>query len=102
MAKRMYIVTYDVPLSTSAEARKAISDAVKASGNWWHHLKWSWLIVADKTANDIAAQITPHIKEVDGSLLVMEVEPSNRQGLLTEKGWEWIRTWSKRFPGPPN
>jgi hypothetical protein len=102
MANRMYIVTYDLPSTTSSVKRKVISDAIKASGNWWHHIDCSWLIVADKTADEIAMPITHHIKEAHGTLLVMQVEPSNRQGLLNEKGWAWIRTWSNRFRGLPN
>ncbi len=102
MARRMYIVTYDVPRTASAETRKAISDAVQASGNWWHYLKWTWLVVSDKTANDIATQIIPHVRDANGRLLVMEVAVSNRQGLLPGKGWAWIKTWSNRFRGLPD
>lgn len=100
MAKRMYIVTYDVPFLTSLEKKKAIADAVKASGGaWWHYLTWTWLVVSDKTANDIATSITPHVRDAKGRLLVMEVAVSNRQGLLPAKGWAWIKTWSNRFRG---
>lgn len=102
MANRMYVVTYEIPATTSLDIRKKISEAIKATGNWWHHIEFSWLVVADKTASDIAKEITPHIREVNGTLLVIEVHPSNRQGLLTDRGWKWIRRWANRFQGLPD
>ena len=97
MAKRMYVVTYEVPDTTNAEMRKAISEAIQASGNWWRHLKSTWLLVADKDADTIAKAISPYVQKANGRLLVMEVVPSNRQGLLPKKGWEWIKRWVEIF-----
>jgi len=92
MAKRMFVVTYDIPPTTSAEARKTISQAIRTSGlSWWHHLKFTWLIIADKSATEVARSISPLIKEAKGLLLIMEVVPIQSQGLLTKRGWAWIR-----------
>ena len=102
MANRMYIVAYELPSSASPANREAIDNAIKASGHWWHYLEWTWLIVADKTANDLASEVSPYVKAVEGRFLVMEVAERNRQGLLPEKAWKWIRTWSKRIPETPN
>ena len=101
MPNRMYVVTYEIPGATNLNLRRKITEAIKATGNWWHHVEFSWLVVADKTASDIAEEITPHIREANGTLLVMQVEPSNRQGLLPGNGWKWIRTWANRFKGAP-
>ena len=97
MPKRMFVVTYDISATTNAETRKAISDAIEASGNWWHHLGSTWLVVSEKNANEIEKMIDPHVRKAPGRLLVMEVVPSNRQGLLPKKGWDWIRTWAARL-----
>jgi hypothetical protein len=97
MAKRMYVVTYDIPATATAATRKAISDAVQSTGNWWHYLKPTWLVVSDKNAEAISGIVAPHVEKAEGRLLVVEVAPANRQGLLPKEGWDWIRTWTKRF-----
>lgn len=100
MPKRMFVVSYDLPAATTAETRKAITDAVQASGDWWHHMRPTWLVVSDGNANDVAGSITPLVREAKGRLLVMEVAPANRQGLLPKEGWNWIRKWSASLRSP--
>jgi hypothetical protein len=98
MAKRMFVVTYDIPATTNSETRKAISEAIQASGvSWWHHLRFTWLVVTDKGANEVARPIMPLVQEAKGVLLVMEVVPSKRQGWMTPRGWKWIQKWTERL-----
>jgi hypothetical protein len=100
--RRMLLVTYDVPLTTNANQRKAISDAIQAFGPWWHYLSSSWLVVTDKDANTVGLAIGPHVKATpSGKLLVVEVDPSAHQGLLPKDAWDWINTWARNLKAQP-
>ena len=91
MTERPYIVVFD-PLDRDFDPL-AIKRAIKANDafpNWWSHIAPVFL---RKTALS-AEMISDFIRSVGrgGSFLVMEVDPTNSEGALPERGWDWIRS----------
>ncbi|MBM3528473.1 MAG: hypothetical protein FJX62_10300 [Alphaproteobacteria bacterium] len=85
--KRILLVVVD--LSRSVGDTKALFEAIKEQGRWWHYMKPMWLIYTDKTPNEVVEALKPHIQG-RGRLMVTYL---NRpyQGLLPKDAWEWIR-----------
>jgi len=82
--KKMLLVTFDLGASQDT---KALFDAVKKQGRWWHYMKPTWLIYTDKSPDQIVDNLKPYIAG-NGRLLVTEL--GNYQGLLPKEAWEWI------------
>jgi hypothetical protein len=49
----------------------------------------TWLLDTRLTANEVSKRLVPHIDQND-HILVLEVNPSNKQGWLPKRAWEWI------------
>lgn len=60
---------------------------------WFHYIKSSYIIKSESSAHDISALFTEAAKsnQIPTTHLVMEVNLSNRQGMLPKDAWEWIK-----------
>src|SRR4029077_4584924 len=59
-------------------------------GNWWHYLSSTWLLSTNKSPQEIAEALQPHLDPND-SILVTEIGSGARYaGLLPEPAWKWI------------
>jgi hypothetical protein len=56
---------------------------------WWNHLPYTFLVSTDSDADAISEGLRPYTKQ--GRFLVIEVNPTESEGRLPRKGWEWIR-----------
>jgi hypothetical protein len=94
--KSVYLISYVLRNPESIASKKAIDESIKSvSGFWWHHLKGMWLVAADNSsAQSIYDMISPLFKLVgskpEDSVLVIKIDPSDKQGFLPKKAWEWI------------
>lgn len=77
-----------VTLDASPFVNKALYDALKKQGSWWHYMKPTWLIYTDKTPDEVVNALKPYMSR--GRLLVT---PLTRpyQGLLPRDAWDWIK-----------
>jgi len=82
----IYAINYD--LNKKGQNYSGLYDAIKKLGVWWHYLDSLWLVDTTKNADEIVNAIKPHF-DANDSLLVMKLS-KDRQGLLTEKAWDWI------------
>jgi hypothetical protein len=56
---------------------------------WWNHLPYTFLVTSDLDADGISERLRPHTKKA--RFLVIEVNPTESEGRLPRKSWEWIR-----------
>lgn len=85
---KVVIVTFD--LTKTSDEYESLYATLKLQGTWWHYMKSTWLIHTDKTVQQIADTLTPHLKG-KGTMLVAELH-SPYQGLQVKDAWTWIRT----------
>lgn len=83
----MFLVTYD--LNRPGQDYRNLFEAIRGIGPWWHYLGSTWLLDTNLTANQVSERLVPHI-DTNDHLLVIEVNPSNTQGWLPAKAWQWI------------
>lgn len=56
---------------------------------WWNHLPYTFLVTTDLDADAISESLKPHVKHA--RFLVIQVDPTQSEGRLPRKGWQWIR-----------
>ena len=83
---KAYSITYD--LKAPGRDYENLYEAIKKTGKWWHYLESTWLVITDKTSQQIWDSLAPTIDKND-LLLIIEIR-KNRHGWLPEKAWEWI------------
>jgi hypothetical protein len=100
MTERTFMLTVDL-LDPTLDL-DAVKEFIKTSplfDNWWNHIPGVFLVVSSQDAGRISAAIRKYTHEA--RLLVVEVNPSESDGWLTEKGWKWIRRRSGQSADEP-
>lgn len=82
----IYAINYD--LKRPGQDYKALYEAIKGCGDWWHHLGSTWLVDTSLSAQGIWERLAPHADKND-SFLVIGVT-RNYSGWLPKDAWEWI------------
>jgi hypothetical protein len=91
MYKKAYILVFDKDEIDANQLHSAI-EAHQNNGsiyNWWHFIKTCYILISNKTADDLAKSIGNSIVSAKKFLLI-EVNMNNRQGWLNEDAWKWI------------
>ena len=77
--------------------QKAVKEIIKnhpGITNWWNYIPFVFLVVSPLSADELSEALKPHTK--DASLLVIETNTRNSEGLLPEPAWNWIRRRSRQ------
>lgn len=85
----LYLISYD--LKVPGRNYEGVISALKSAPAWWHYLESTWIIRTELT---IAAWNDKLISQMDknDSLLIIDVTGKPRNGWLSKKAWEWLRT----------
>jgi hypothetical protein len=87
---RTYMIVLDA--ATIGAEYSSIAKFITAAPvfrSWWNHLPYTFLVSTDLDADAISESLCPYTKET--RFLVIEVNPTESEGRLPRKGWEWIR-----------
>ncbi len=65
--------------------------------HWWHYIKSCYIIVTDLSVGDLSSRVHALFEKHDlkNTHLVLRVDLTVRQGMLTEDAWKWIREHAK-------
>lgn len=85
----IYLITYD--LRVPGRDYTSLYNAIKGYNDWQHPLESTWLISNDSQANDIYTYLSQFIDKND-RLLIIEVNPANKQGWLAKSFWDWVNS----------
>lgn len=84
-----YIIGYDLH-PTKGETYDELIEAIKNVGtSWWHHLDSTWVVVTNKTAEQVRDELLPHIKTDDQLLVVKSAREAAWYG-FNDKGSKWL------------
>ena len=90
MTERTFMLTVDLLDPTlDLDAFKEFIKTSPLFDNWWNHIPGVFLVVSSQDASRISEAIRKYTHQA--RLLVVEVNPSESDGWLTETGWKWIR-----------
>ena len=83
----VYAICYD--LHRPGRSYIDLHEKIANLGHWWHQLDSTWLVLTNKSADDIVRTLRSHMAPND-RLLVIKVT-GDYQGWLPEEAWKWIR-----------
>jgi hypothetical protein len=89
MPERTYIITVD-PTDTSMDVAGLFAFLRSGSmfDQWWNHIPAVFMVKSDRRAKEILDAFRTYTK--NAKLLVMEVNPEEADGWLSDQGWSWI------------
>ncbi len=82
----MILVGYQPP-QTLALIHDEIS---RNSHSWWHYMENVWIVCTDKSIATWQKWIACQLQE-GGHLLLIELHHGERQGLLPQQAWTWLK-----------
>ena len=87
----LYAITYDI--SDSKKDHAEFFEKIKALGAWMHYIDDTWIVSTSRysTADEIFSEIEPLIDKEEDYVLVVQIDPSDSQGWLPEKAWDWFK-----------
>lgn len=85
---KSYIISYD--LNKPGQNYNDLYEAIKALGNWWHHLDSTWIIKSNLTAVQVRDSLTPHMDSND-KILVATLSGEAAWKGFNQKGSDWLK-----------
>lgn len=82
------MISYD--LKSENHDYTEMYEKIKEIGDWYHPLESLWFVVSDSLATDIYHRLE-NVKGDKDNILVMELQPKNRQGWMPRSFWDWIK-----------
>ena len=95
---KFYVVLFDRnPAVSYAEFHKRLVAHPAIAKKWWHYIKSAYLIGTDLSARDLSAHVRTTFDKcrLPNTHLVLAVDLKQRQGMLTEEAWKWLRENAK-------
>ncbi len=90
---KFYIVNFDRKSNSSYSNFHNEFIQSDIINGWFHYIKSSYIIGSDYSPNEISKHFTSCAEKhgIPTTHIVIEVNISNRQGMLVEKAWKWIK-----------
>ena len=86
---QFYLISLNKPKDNRLE--RFIKDTFE---KWMHYMECNWVVVSDKSVQEITDHLVPWVRNSDKCnqlMLVTEIDPANINGWLPHDAWEWIR-----------
>lgn len=99
MKSKTYLITLDILDPTlDLDGLKEFIKTTSLFENWWNHIPGVFLVVSSRDAAAISAAVRRYTN--DARLLVIETNPKDSDGWLSERGWKWLRRHSRGVTEP--
>jgi hypothetical protein len=89
MANGRHVLVVMCDINGSPEKKARFVAEVRKARGWWNHIKATWILISDESAEECFDRLSAHVSSPD-RLLVLEVTPIAAQGLLNERAWSWL------------
>ena len=86
---KFYLISLNKPDDNRLE--RFIKDTFE---KWMHYMDCTWVVVSDKSVQEITDSLLPWIRNSDEYhqlMLVTEIDPTNINGWLPQAAWDWLR-----------
>ena len=86
---KFYLISLNKPEDNRLE--RFIKDTFE---NWMHYMECNWVVVSDKSVNEITDRLVPWVRNSDEAnqlMLVTEIDTTKINGWLPQAAWDWIQ-----------
>jgi hypothetical protein len=84
------LIAYDLHYPR-AETYDELIEAIKAFGDWWHHLETVWIVRCTNSPTEVRERLRSHIGEED-QLLVIDISSVTADWLgINDAGNQWLK-----------
>jgi hypothetical protein len=91
---RTYLISLDLLDPTlNLDGLKEFIKTSDMFENWWNHIPGVFLVVSECNAAMISGALRKYTN--DARLLVIETNPLDSDGWLSERAWRWVRRRSE-------
>lgn len=89
------LIGYD--LDRPAQNYANLEAAIKAIGDWWHHLDSTWLVVTPHTPTQVRDALAKHIDSRYDKLLVIDISRDAAAWIgFNDQGAKWLKAAIER------
>jgi len=74
----------------SGVTEEMVKKKMDLSIDWYKYSEYCWIVKTTSTVEKWQTRLKPLV-EPDGTLLIMTVDPSKRQGWIAKGFWEWLK-----------
>ena len=67
-----------------------VKSKMDLSIDWYKYSEYCWVVKTTSTPDKWQTRLRPLV-EPDGTLLILAVDPSRRQGWMAKGFWEWLK-----------
>jgi hypothetical protein len=93
MAEKTYLITFDpFDLTADVPGFLAFLQTTPLFDSWWNHIPGVFMVTSEKWADEISAAVRLYTKKA--RMLVVEVNPVESDGWLSDAAWSWVRSRS--------
>jgi len=97
--RKTFMITLDLLPSLDLDGLREYVKTSSLFENWWNHIAGVVLVVSDRRADAISEAVKRYTRSA--RMLVIEANPAESEGWLSERGWEWIRRRSQEAAEQP-
>ncbi len=90
----VYMISYD--LKVPGRDYTSLYEKIKSLGDWQHPLESVWLLATSEYNEDSIYQELKPVLDANDLLLILKVNPINRQGWLAVSFWKWMEKYSNQ------
>lgn len=74
----------------SGVTEEMVKKKMDLSIDWYKYSEYCWIVKTTSSVEKWQTRLKPLV-EPGGTLLIMEVDPSKRQGWIAKGFWEWLK-----------
>jgi hypothetical protein len=67
-----------------------VKEMMDLAVDWYKYSDYCWVVKTTSDVNKWQTRLKPLV-EPDGTLLILAIDPSNRQGWIAKAFWDWIK-----------
>lgn len=93
--RRAYILVFDRDDNIDYTKFHKELVALQEIETWWHYLQSSYILISKYSAtrlNEVVTKLIPGKK-----ILIVELNLKNRNGILPEKAWDWLKKYEQEL-----
>lgn len=71
-------------------SEQQISEKMNLAVDWYRYSEYCWIVKTTSTASKWNTRLKPFV-EPGGNLLIVKLDPSERQGWMAKSFWSWLK-----------